>query len=139
MDKDRKIEQLERDLERTRKMVDITAFYWGSLTVHKDKWFDEKDVLSKHFIMADVKEMSREELEKFADRMRIDRNSFLYRGEDEWKKLVEDTLTEATLSVPDWDQFMMTGSRTGMHTEHLGHMLAQMQFLRRSHPDADWK
>ena len=93
MDKDRKIEQLERDLERTRKMVDITAFYWGSLTVHKDKYFDEKDVLSNHIIMADVKEMSREELEKFADRMRIDRNSFLYRGEDEWKKL-EDKVIE---------------------------------------------
>ena len=89
MDKDRKIEQLEKDLERTRKMVDITAFYWGSLTVHKDKYFDEKDVLSDHIIMADVKEMSRKELEKFADRMRIDRNSFLYRGEDEWKKLEE--------------------------------------------------
>lgn len=58
---------------------------------------------------------------------------------DEWKKLVEDTLTEATLTVPDWNQFMMTGSRNGMHTEHLGPMLAQMQFLRRSHPDADWK
>ena len=93
MDKDRKIEQLERDLERTRKMVDITEFYWGSLTVHKDKYFSEKDVLSDHIIMADVKEMSREELEKFADRMRIDRNSFLYRGEDEWKKL-EDRVIE---------------------------------------------
>ena len=93
MDKDRKIEQLERDLERSRKMVDITANYWGSLTVHKDKWFNEKDVLSKHFIMADTKDMSREELEKFADRMRIDRNSFLYRGEDEWKKL-EDKVIE---------------------------------------------
>ena len=93
MDKDRKIEQLERDLERTRKTVDITAYYWGSLTVYKDKWFDEKDVLSKHFIMADVKDMSRKELEKFADRMRIDRNSFLYRGEDEWKKL-EDKVIE---------------------------------------------
>ncbi|MEQ8523756.1 1,2-phenylacetyl-CoA epoxidase subunit PaaC [Gracilimonas sp.] len=58
---------------------------------------------------------------------------------DEWKKLVEETLTEATLTVPDWDQFMMTGSRKGIHTEHLGHMLAQMQFLRRSHPDAEWK
>ena len=93
MDKDRKIEQLERDLERTRKMVDITAHYWGSLTVKKDKYFDGKDVLSNHLIMADVKEMSREELEKFADRMRIDRNSFLYRGEDEWKKL-EDRVIE---------------------------------------------
>ena len=93
MDKDRKIEQLEKDLERTRKMVDITAFYWGSLTVKKDKWFDEKDVLSDHIIMANVKEMSRDKLEKFADRMRIDRNSFLYRGEDEWKKL-EDRVIE---------------------------------------------
>ena len=93
MDKDRKIEQLERDLERSRKMVDITANYWGSLTVKKDKYFGEKDVLSDRIIMADVKEMSREELEKFADRMRIDRNSFLYRGEDEWKKL-EDKVIE---------------------------------------------
>ena len=93
MDKDRKIEQLEKDLERSRKMVDITANYWGSLTVKKDKWFDEKDVLSDHLIMTDVKDMSREKLEKFADRMRIDRNSFLYRGEDEWKKL-EDKVIE---------------------------------------------
>lgn len=58
---------------------------------------------------------------------------------DEWKDLIENTLTEATLTVPDWEQFMMKGSRNGMHTEHLGHMLAQMQFLRRSHPEADWK
>ena len=77
MDKDRKIEQLERDLERARKMVDITAYYWGSLTVKKDKYFNEKDVLSDCMIVADTKEMSREELEKFADRMRVDRNSFL--------------------------------------------------------------
>ena len=89
----RKIEQLEKDLERSRKMVDITAFYWGSLTVKKDKWFDEKDVLSDHIIMANVKEMSRDKLEKFADRMRIDRNSFLYRGEEDWKKL-EDKIIE---------------------------------------------
>ena len=88
-----KIKKLEEDLERSRKMVDITAFYWGSLTVKKDKWFDEKDVLSNHLIMADVKEMSREELEKFADRMRIDRNSFIYRKEEDWKKL-EDKIIE---------------------------------------------
>lgn len=56
-----------------------------------------------------------------------------------WKTLVEETITESTLTVPDWDQFMMTGSRNGMHTEYLGHMLTTMQFLRRSHPDAVWK
>lgn len=64
-----------------------------------------------------------------------DPNSF----KDEWKKLVEEILTEATIDVPDWEQYMMTGSRKGIHTEHLGHMLAQMQFLRRSHPEAVWK
>ena len=89
MDKDRKIEQLEKELERSKKMVDITAFYWSSLTVKKGKYFGAKDVLSDHIIMADVKKMSREELEQFADRMRIDRNSFLYRGESDWKKLEE--------------------------------------------------
>ena len=55
----------------------------------KTKNYSKEDVLSDCLIMVDVKEMSREELEKFADRMRIDRNSFLYRGEDEWKKLEE--------------------------------------------------
>lgn len=58
---------------------------------------------------------------------------------DKFKALVEETLEEATLTVPDWDQFMISGSRKGMHTEYLGHMLAQMQFLRRSHPEAVWK
>ncbi len=58
---------------------------------------------------------------------------------NEWKKLVTETLEEATLTVPDWDQFMISGSRLGSHTEHLGHILAQMQFLRRSHPEAEWK
>ncbi|MEO1022983.1 MAG: 1,2-phenylacetyl-CoA epoxidase subunit PaaC [Bacteroidota bacterium] len=57
----------------------------------------------------------------------------------EWKQLVEQTLTEATLEIPDWDQFMISGSRKGIHSEHLGHLLAQMQFLRRSHQDADWQ
>ena len=59
----------------------------------KTKNYSKKDILSDCLIMADVGEMSREELEQFADRMRIDRNSFLYRGEDEWKKL-EDRVIE---------------------------------------------
>ena len=70
-----------------------------------------------------------------SDRTGADLESFRH----EFKKLVEDTLLEATLVVPDWDQFMMSGSRNGTHTEHLGRMLAQMQFLRRSHPNAEWK
>lgn len=57
----------------------------------------------------------------------------------DWKKLVVDTLEEATLEVPDFDQFMVEGSRDGLHTEHLGHLLAEMQHLRRSYPEADWE
>ena len=43
----------------------------------KEKEHSDKDVLSENLIIANVKDMSREELEQFADRMRIDRNSFL--------------------------------------------------------------
>ena len=48
----------------------------------KEKNYDKKDVLDESLIMADVREMSRKELEQFADRMRIDRNSFLIRVEN---------------------------------------------------------
>ncbi len=56
-----------------------------------------------------------------------------------WKELVDNVLDEATLDVPDDDQYMFTGARQGRHTEHLGRLLAEMQFLRRSYPDAEWK
>lgn len=58
---------------------------------------------------------------------------------NKWKALVDETITEATLTVPDDDQYMFSGARKGHHTEHLGPLLAQMQFLRRSYPDAEWK
>ena len=43
----------------------------------KEKNYDKKDVLDESLVIANVRNMSRKELEKFADRMRIDRNSFL--------------------------------------------------------------
>jgi ring-1,2-phenylacetyl-CoA epoxidase subunit PaaC len=59
------------------------------------------------------------------------------RPESVWRKSVTDAMEEATLTVPQ-DQYMITGGRFGRHTEHLGHMLAQMQVLPRSHPGATW-
>ncbi|WP_299044996.1 1,2-phenylacetyl-CoA epoxidase subunit PaaC [uncultured Tateyamaria sp.] len=51
---------------------------------------------------------------------------------------VEPVLAEATLTEPDSD-FAHIGGKTGArHTEHLGHMLATMQVLPRSYPDATW-
>lgn len=55
----------------------------------------------------------------------------------DWDALVGDILSVATLSKPD-ATYAHTGGRTGKHTEHLGHMLAEMQFLQRAYPDARW-
>ena len=46
-------------------------------------------------------------------------------------------LAEATLEPPA-DQRPILGGRRGHHSEHLGHMLAVMQFLPRTYPDATW-
>jgi len=47
-------------------------------------------------------------------------------------------LSAATLTKPD-DDFAHKGGKTGArHTEHLGHMLTQMQWLQRAYPDATW-
>lgn len=55
----------------------------------------------------------------------------------DWDKQVNTVLAEAKLIRPN-DEFMQTGSKKGMHTEHLGHLLAEMQYLQRAHPDAKW-
>lgn len=48
------------------------------------------------------------------------------------------TLSEATLSLPD-SRWTHTGGRDGArHSEHLGHMLTEMQWLQRAYPDATW-
>jgi ring-1,2-phenylacetyl-CoA epoxidase subunit PaaC len=54
-----------------------------------------------------------------------------------WRELVADVVTRATLALPA-DAPMATGGRRGRHSEHLGHMLAEMQIVARSHPDASW-
>lgn len=46
-------------------------------------------------------------------------------------------LAQATLAIPPV-QRALTGGRTGRHGEHLGHLLATMQFLPRAYPDAKW-
>jgi ring-1,2-phenylacetyl-CoA epoxidase subunit PaaC len=56
----------------------------------------------------------------------------------EWKKMVSDVITQATLKLPDDDIYMMSGGRHGRHSEHLGHLLSEMQILARSFPGAKW-
>jgi ring-1,2-phenylacetyl-CoA epoxidase subunit PaaC len=50
-------------------------------------------------------------------------------------------LDEATLALPQgaWMQGASgRGGKQGIHTEHLGHLLAEMQFLQRAYPGARW-
>lgn len=50
---------------------------------------------------------------------------------------IRPVLDEATLAIPDVAPAMSRG-RQGLHTEHLGYLLAEMQHLTRSHPGATW-
>ena len=50
---------------------------------------------------------------------------------------VDEVLAEATLQRPQ-TSVRHTGGRRGVHTEHLGYLLAEMQYLARSHPGARW-
>ena len=54
-----------------------------------------------------------------------------------WKKQVDAIFEKANLKLPE-TVFMQTGSRNAKHTEHLGYILAEMQYLPRVHPAAKW-
>lgn len=51
---------------------------------------------------------------------------------------ISPVLAEATLEMPDPNAWMHTGGKTGTHTEHLGYILADLQFLQRTYPDMEW-
>ncbi len=57
--------------------------------------------------------------------------------ERDYRAAIAEVLAEAKLEVPA-DQRPILGGRRGHHSEHLGHLLAVMQFLPRTYPDAVW-
>jgi ring-1,2-phenylacetyl-CoA epoxidase subunit PaaC len=57
--------------------------------------------------------------------------------EDEYRTAIGAVLAEAKLEPPV-EQRPILGGRRGHHSEHLGHLLAVMQFLPRTYPDAAW-
>ena len=54
-----------------------------------------------------------------------------------WKQRVEEVLREAGLNIPA-NGYMQTGGNKGIHSEHLGHILTEMQYLQRAYPEATW-
>jgi ring-1,2-phenylacetyl-CoA epoxidase subunit PaaC len=56
---------------------------------------------------------------------------------NEWLEKVKSIFDEATLTMPE-NTFMQTGGKTGVHTEHLGFILPEMQSLQRNFPGVEW-
>jgi ring-1,2-phenylacetyl-CoA epoxidase subunit PaaC len=54
-----------------------------------------------------------------------------------WEQFIAATLVQATVPIPE-SSWRPSGGRRGEHTEAFGHMLAEMQWLHRSHPGAAW-
>lgn len=54
-----------------------------------------------------------------------------------WDALMAEVLSEAKLKAPEGG-YMHKGGKQGTHSEHLGHMLTEMQWLQRAYPDAKW-
>jgi ring-1,2-phenylacetyl-CoA epoxidase subunit PaaC len=54
-----------------------------------------------------------------------------------WLQRTQEVFSEATLTIPG-NIFMQRGGKQGVHTEHLGYILAEMQFLQRAYPDSVW-
>ncbi len=50
---------------------------------------------------------------------------------------VSELLTEATLAIPQ-DQYFQKGGKQGIHTEHMGYLLADLQYMQRTYPNMNW-
>lgn len=55
----------------------------------------------------------------------------------EWHQNVAEILDAATVSKPEND-FMQLGGKNGIHTEYMGYILAEMQYMQRAYPNCEW-
>lgn len=55
-----------------------------------------------------------------------------------WEAKVADVLSEATLVQPESKEWKRRGGKQGVHSEQLGYLLAELQYLQRVHPGAEW-
>lgn len=57
---------------------------------------------------------------------------------EEWQSRVQAVFAEATLELPTASSWFQSGGKEGRHTEHLGYLLAEMQYLPRTYPNLTW-
>ena len=54
-----------------------------------------------------------------------------------WEKQITAILKEATIEIPT-QEWTVRGGRAGFHTEHLGHLLSELQYMQRTYPGLKW-
>lgn len=57
--------------------------------------------------------------------------------QNEWLQKMTAVFEEATLPMPT-QTFMQSGGKTGVHTEHLGYILTELQYMQRAYPGCEW-
>jgi ring-1,2-phenylacetyl-CoA epoxidase subunit PaaC len=68
-----------------------------------------------------------------ADKIAVDVSSL----KNKWLEKAASVFNEATLKIPQ-NIFAKTGGKKGIHTEKLGYILAEMQFMQRAYPNSVW-
>jgi len=78
-------------------------------------------------------EMDELESDLLAQGIAVDRAAL----RDAWEREVRATLEAAGVSIPE-PGWQVDGGRRGLHTEHLGHLLSELQFVQRAYPGLQW-
>ena len=56
---------------------------------------------------------------------------------DDYYKRVDNLLEEATLEIPE-SKWFQKGGKQGIHTEHMGYLLSDLQYMQRAYPNMEW-
>ena len=57
--------------------------------------------------------------------------------QEQWQETIKKILTEANIEMPEIS-WTVRGGRSGYHTEHLGHLLSELQYMQRTYPGLQW-
>ena len=61
----------------------------------------------------------------------------LSKVKESWQERIEQVLQQATLQLPEGN-WMAKGGKKGVHSEHLGHLLTELQYMQRAYPGLEW-
>ena len=82
---------------------------------------------------AEMFEMATDEQQLVDSGIAVDRSAL----KADWTSTIHSVLNQATLDIPAQD-WAIGGGRDGNHTEHLGYLLAELQYLQPSYPGQQW-